>query len=165
MRGALILSGAAAVAVLVCAGYAAQAEKAADDEGHKLLVKVCGSCHKLDLVTSRRGTREQWRATIEAMVDKGADATDEEFNAVLDYLTKNYGPDKPGGQPAVPTKLNINTADAKQIATFLGIPEADGAAIVRYRDANGNFKSWEDLVKVPGIDAKKFEAKKDRIVY
>ncbi len=165
MRGALIFAGAAAIAVLVCAGYAAQTGKAADDEGHKLLVKVCGSCHKLDIVTSRRGAREQWRATIEAMVDKGADASDEEFNAVLDYLTKNYGPDKPGGQPAVPAKLNINTSDAKQIATFLGIPESDGAAIVRYREANGNFKSWDEVVKVPGIDAKKFEAKKDRIVY
>ncbi len=164
MRATLMVAGAA-IAALAWAGYAAQGEKTADDEGHKLLAKVCGSCHKLDLVTSRRGTREQWRATIEAMVDKGADASDEEFNAVLDYLTKNYGPDRPGGQPALPAKLNINTADAKQIAAFLAISAADGAAIVRYREANGNFKSWEDVVKIPGIDAKRFEAKKDRIVY
>jgi competence protein ComEA len=163
-----VLNFAAAVAVaamLSGAGYAAQADKPSDDEGHKLLVKVCGSCHKVDMVTNRRGTREEWEATIAAMVDKGADGSDEDFNAVLDYLTRNYGHDRPGGQSAVAAKLNINKAAAKEIATFLAVPETDGAAIVRYREANGAFKSWEDLVKVPGVDAKKFEAKKNRIVY
>lgn len=38
------------------------------------------------------------------MVEKGADASDEEFNAVLDYLTKNYGHDRPGGQSAAAAK-------------------------------------------------------------
>jgi hypothetical protein len=47
-----------------------------------------------------RGTRDEWQATIVAMVEKGADASDEDFNAVLDYLTKNYGHDRPGGQSA-----------------------------------------------------------------
>lgn len=67
-------------------------------------MKACGSCHKLDLLTSRRGTHDEWQATIVAMVEKGADASDEEFNAVLDYLTKNYGHDRPGGQSAAAAK-------------------------------------------------------------
>jgi DNA uptake protein ComE-like DNA-binding protein len=38
-------------------------------------------------------------------------------------------------------------------------------AIAEYRKANGNFKDIASLQKVPGVDAKKIEAKKDQIVF
>jgi cytochrome c5 len=60
MSEALNFAAAAAVMTLFLgAGLAAQTDKPADEEGHKLLVKVCGSCHKVDIVTSRRGTRRR----------------------------------------------------------------------------------------------------------
>ena len=37
--------------------------------------------------------------------------------------------------------------------------------MIAYREKNGLFKSVDDLKKVPGIDAKKIDAKKDRLYF
>jgi competence protein ComEA len=47
----------------------------------------------------------------------------------------------------------------------LSLPRSQAAAIVQYRDKNGDFHSIEDLKKVPGVDAAKIEAKKDRLLF
>jgi competence protein ComEA len=39
------------------------------------------------------------------------------------------------------------------------------AKIVEYREKNGPFKSIDALKKVPGVDAAKIEAKKDRLAF
>ena len=145
--------------VFIVAAFILIPARADDPEGRKLLQRVCGGCHKLDMVTSRRLTKEIWTKTVQAMVDKGADASDEEFSAVIEYLSKYYGP----GSGI--DKLNVNKSTAAQIATFLEITESEAGAIVRYRDANGNYKSWEELKKVPGVESKKVEAKKDRLEF
>jgi competence protein ComEA len=145
--------------ILIVAAITVITAHAEDPEGKKLLQRVCGQCHKFEIVTSRRLTKDGWEKTVQAMVDKGADATDEEFNAVIDYLAKNYGP------ASGSAKLNVNKATAAELSAFLEIPQSDAAAIVRYRETNGNFKSWEHLKKVPGTDSKKLEAKKDRLEF
>jgi len=51
--------------------------------------------------------------------------------------------------------VNINTADASQLATAIkGIGPAKATAIVVYRKANGLFKSLDELAKVKGIGVK-----------
>lgn len=63
--------------------------------------RVCGECHDIETVTSQRRTRAQWQESITSMVERGAQASDEEFAAILDYLTAHYGPATPaGGGPA-----------------------------------------------------------------
>jgi competence protein ComEA len=48
--------------------------------------------------------------------------------------------------------VNVNTADAATLAAELtGIGMARAAAIVEYREANGPFKSIDDLLAVSGI--------------
>lgn len=50
------------------------------------------------------------------------------------------------------TRLNINTASAKEIAKSMkGIGIKKAEAIVAHREANGPFKSVEDLLKVKGV--------------
>lgn len=61
-------------------------------------------------------------------------------------------------------KININTANAEQIATTMtGIGESKAEAIVEYRKTHGNFKSVNDLENVDGIGAKTVEKNKDKI--
>ncbi|MGC8970622.1 MAG: helix-hairpin-helix domain-containing protein [bacterium] len=62
------------------------------------------------------------------------------------------------------TKININTASAKELEELPGIGPALANRIVSYRETNGPFKSIEDLKKVSGIGEKRFEAIKDLIV-
>ena len=54
-------------------------------------------------------------------------------------------------------KVNINTANADELATLNGIGKTKAEAIVAYRTANGNFKTVEDLNKVNGIGDKIIE--------
>jgi competence ComEA-like helix-hairpin-helix protein len=57
----------------------------------------------------------------------------------------------------------VNTAGAKEISAVLEVSATDAEAIVHYRETLGLYKEWRDLQKVPGIDIKKLEQKKDRI--
>ncbi len=54
--------------------------------------------------------------------------------------------------------IDINTATAEQMDQGLkGIGPKKAADIVKYREANGAFKSVDDLAKVPGIKGKTLE--------
>lgn len=48
--------------------------------------------------------------------------------------------------------VNINTADAQTLMQIPGIGQAKANEIVAYRNANGEFKSAEDLLNVYGIN-------------
>jgi competence protein ComEA len=62
-------------------------------------------------------------------------------------------------------QVNVNTADAKKIASELsGIGAVRAEAIVIYRKENGKFKSIDELVKVRGIGEKTIEKNRSNIV-
>src|ERR1051326_150041 len=116
--------------------------------------KICAQCHQLERSISVRQDRDGWQATINKMISLGAKGTDPEFQAVVDYLAKNY----PG--ETIP-KINVNKARAIELESGLTLRRSEAAAIIDYRTRHGDFKSIEDLKKVPGIDVAKIEAKKD----
>jgi len=61
--------------------------------------------------------------------------------------------------------VNVNTADAKQIASELsGVGSVRAEAIVIYRKENGKFNSIDELVKVPGIGKKTLDKNRSNIV-
>lgn len=60
--------------------------------------------------------------------------------------------------------VKVNCADAAALATGLkGIGDAKAAAIVEYREANGPFKTLEDLGQVKGVGAKTIENNQENI--
>ena len=59
--------------------------------------------------------------------------------------------------------VNINTADAAQLATLKGIGPALSQRIIEYREQNGGFKTIDEIKNVRGIGDKKFAAFKDKI--
>lgn len=67
---------------------------------------------------------------------------------------------------SVSIPVNINTATAEMLSTQLkGIGKAKAAAIIEWRETNGNFSSLEDLDEVRGIGAGLIEKNKDKIVF
>ncbi len=54
----------------------------------------------------------------------------------------------------------MNKASAAVLAQVSGIASKDADAVVAYRQKNGDFKTMEDLKKVPGIDAAKLDRKR-----
>lgn len=61
--------------------------------------------------------------------------------------------------------VDINTADAQQLALNLnGIGSSKAAAIVAYREQNGNFRHMDDLVNVKGIGLTTIEKNREWIL-
>lgn len=142
---------AAALAGLCAAAFAVQ--KAADDaDAKKTFESVCSQCHDLAIITTRHAGYDDWTKVVQRMAGEGASATDDQYLAIVDYLTRNYGP----------ARLNVNQAAAPDLAAFFAISEAEAAAMVKYRNDNGAFKTVADLFK-SGADREKIEAKKDAI--
>jgi competence protein ComEA len=61
------------------------------------------------------------------------------------------------------SKININTAPAKELMQLKGVGPKKAAAIIEFRETRGLFDKPEDIVKVSGIGPKTFEANKERI--
>ena len=126
--------------------------------GHDETVKVCGKCHSPEQAASMRQTRTGWEETISKMVNMGSEGTDEEYERVLDYLTKQFGPE-------APKPIEINKASSNELEAGLGLTRSESAALVKYRTEKGEFKTLDDVKVVPGIDFKKVEARKARLKF
>jgi competence protein ComEA len=124
--------------------------------GKDTLIRVCSKCHSPDNVIANGQDRTGWEDTITKMAGYGAVASDDEFTEILDYLVKNFPP---------VTTVHVNQATAAQLESGLGLSTAEAEAVIEYRKKNGDFKSIDDLKKVPDIDAKKLDAKKDRLAF
>src|SRR5229473_2551554 len=76
-----------------------------DGPGKTETEKICTQCHELERSISLRQDRDGWQATMNKMITLGAKGTDQEFQAVVDYLARNYAGE------AVP-RINVNKARA-----------------------------------------------------
>src|ERR1022692_2834571 len=130
----------------------------ADVPGKAEAARICIQCHEFERSIAPRQNRAGWQAIMDKMVALGAIGTQKEFDAIVDYLAKTY----PGEE--VP-KIKVNEARAIELESGLSLPRSQAAAIIEYRTQHGAFKSVEDLKKVPGVDAAKIEARKDRLLF
>jgi competence protein ComEA len=124
--------------------------------GRDTLIRVCSTCHSPENVIANGQDRAGWEDTINKMAGFGATGTDDEFTQILDYLVKNF----PAGGP-----VNVNKATSGQLQSGLGLTAAEADAVIAYRKKNGDFKTVDDLKKVPDLDAKKVDAKKDHLAF
>jgi competence protein ComEA len=120
--------------------------------------KICTQCHDLARSISLHQDHAGWQATMDKMITLGAQGSEKDLKAVVDYLAKNFPAEE------VP-KINVNTCRAIDLESGLTLRRSQANAIIEYRAKNGPFKSIEDLKKVPGIEAAKIEAKKDRLTF
>lgn len=60
-------------------------------------------------------------------------------------------------------KININTAGKYELTSLYGIGDTLAEQIISYRESNGKFKTINDLKKISGIGASKFEKFKNDI--
>jgi competence ComEA-like helix-hairpin-helix protein len=146
-----------ALLMLALSVTALQAQDLPPGKGKDLVESSCGSCHGLDVVVAQHASRDGWASIVDYMVSRGASGTPEELTTIVDYLAKNY--------PAAAVKTNVNKATAKDLAAQLEFSDKDAEAIVKYRTDHGAFKDWDALAKVPNVDAKKLESKKDSIIF
>jgi len=142
--------------LLAAALPALSQDKLPEGPGKAALLRVCKGCHPPETVASKHHTREEWEEVVTNMVNAGATGSDEDFNLVVDYLTEHF--------PKF-VKVNVNKASASELVESLGLASKDAQAIVAYRAKNGDFKTAEDIKKVPGVDAAKIETVKGQLQF
>ncbi len=120
-----------------------------DGKGREQVENACTVCHTADRITKQSLTVDQWRSELRTMIENGASLNPDEWEPVVAYLVRNFGP-----------KINVNTATARQLADDLQLTPAEANAIVAWRQANGAYKDFNDLTKVPGLDTKKIQGNK-----
>jgi competence ComEA-like helix-hairpin-helix protein len=135
--------------MLILLLFASLSQDLPDGPGKAEVLKICTDCHELDVVVQENRTKDAWKKTVAKMGDRGAEATDQQFEAIIAYLTKYFG------------RINVNKATADEIVAGVDFTPKEADAIVQYRDKNGPFKAWKDLGQA--IDPARVEAKKDHI--
>jgi competence protein ComEA len=121
--------------------------------GKTALLKICGNCHSPQSVIQTLRTRQEWSDVVDQMARFGAEGSDQEFEQILAYLAKHFSP------------IRINTAPAKDLESALEVTAEVAAAIVAYRTDKGEFKTIDDVKRVPGLESAKVDALKARIVF
>ena len=122
-------------------------------------MRVCAQCHGVEIVAGKGNTRDGWTEVVSQMIARGAQGSDDDFSAIVDYLAANLPPHSDV------KKINVNKAPAAELSATLQISDKEAGAIVDYRKQNGDFKSMADLKKVPGVDAAKLDSAKDKIAF
>jgi cytochrome c oxidase cbb3-type subunit 3 len=123
-----------------------------DAKSKEVFIRACTRCHPAERVTAIRRSKAQWEESITNMITaRGAQVSSDEFETVLEYLTKEYG------------RVNVNTATTKDLVETVGIPPVIAEAVVTYRREHGPFADFDALARVPGIDPDALEKKRDAI--
>jgi len=57
---------------------------------------ACTQCHNASRITEQHLSRQEWSTELDKMVGLGAEVPDSDRAALLNYLSKNFGPEKAG---------------------------------------------------------------------
>jgi competence protein ComEA len=148
-RSSRLLVLAAALAATALSSFA---DDLPDRPGKDLVEAICSECHTTERIATQQLTRSQWADKVLEMLQEAPDVKQSERDKIVDYLSKSF-----------PAHANVNKNTARELQAVLEITPESAATIVSYRQANGNFKTLDDLKKVPGVDAAKLDAKREII--
>jgi len=140
-----------------------------DGPGKAIIQKSCVGCHSLKVVTSKQATHDEWAALVDQMISKGADVSDDNIEVVVQYLAAHYSSAKDQKteqvKPSKPAPVNVNNATAQELERELALSDKEAETVVRYREQNGKFKSWQEVAAVPGVPSAKIEEQRDRLAF
>ena len=126
-----------------------------DAPGKAVTQKLCSGCHGAEIVLGKPHSEDGWAAIVADMVQRGAKGPEEDFYDVVQYLTANI--------KALP-KVKVNTATAKELEAALFLSAKEAELIVQARE-KAKFKNIAELKNVPGIEARKIDAQKNRLEF
>jgi cytochrome c5 len=63
-----------------------------DGDGKEIALASCQLCHKLTNLIRAHKSPDEWRETVQTMMDRGAQVPEDKVEMLLQYLAKNFGP-------------------------------------------------------------------------
>ena len=70
-----------------------------DGDGKAIATENCQACHKLTNLTKAHKSLDDWKDTVQTMIDRGANVPADQIDTLVQYLAKNFGP-KDASAPA-----------------------------------------------------------------
>ena len=58
--------------------------------GQAAVHAACAPCHAITVVTGARKSEAEWASTVDAMITRGAPVPDADYDAIVDYLARNF---------------------------------------------------------------------------
>jgi competence ComEA-like helix-hairpin-helix protein len=120
--------------------------------GEEVFLNRCSSCHGTERALAAPRTRRGWEGVLAAMQDNGVLLEAAETEAILTFLTERHG------------LVNVNTANADELVV-LGLSRKDADTIGSYRTDHGPFADFAALQQVPGLDAGRLNAVRERVAF
>ncbi len=74
-----------------------------EGDGKAIATENCQACHKLTNLTKAHKSLDDWKDTVQTMIDRGANVPADKVDILVQYLAKNFGPKDaaaPGAAPA-----------------------------------------------------------------
>jgi hypothetical protein len=102
MKGTLV-----AIGLSVFSMYVLAQDSQTTEAGKQQEQRSCVPCHSLRLVESQRLSQAAWEKEVNKMIGWGAEVSNRQ--ALLDYLSRQYGTSK----PAAPRELTANGTTTK----------------------------------------------------
>jgi competence protein ComEA len=152
VSGSSAAIGALAALLAMSAAVSSQ-DRFPDGPGKADVIKVCSGCHDAEIILANLKTPGEWNETLQNMATQGAEATPEQWKAIEQYIDVHFA------------MVMVNKAPADEIQIALDVTLEVAAALVKYRQDKGPFKTIDDVKKVPGIDAAKVDAATSRVVF
>ena len=146
------VTGALAALLALSVAVSSQ-DRFPDGPGKADVMKVCSGCHDAEIILANLKTPGEWNETLQNMAAQGAEATPEQWKLIEQYIDVHFA------------MVMVNKAPADEIQLALDVTPEVAAALVKYRQDKGPFKTIDDVKKVPGIDAAKLDAATSRLVF
>jgi mono/diheme cytochrome c family protein len=72
-----------------------------EGDGKAIATENCQACHKLTNLTNAHKSLDDWKDTVQLMIDRGANVPADKVDVLVQYLAKNFGPkDAPAPTPS-----------------------------------------------------------------
>jgi len=153
MKRLTVLLSVAALAGVLRAAQGVDPATLPPGAEREMLFRVCGECHDVENATAERLPPAEWRSVADDMVRRGAQVTEDEIKTLVRYLSIHVG------------RVDVNRASADDLKTVLELSKEQADAIVAFRTGHREFHAIDEVKKVPGIDGRAIEERKDRIVF
>ena len=75
-----------------------------DGDGKAIATENCQACHKLTNLTKAHKSLDDWKDTVQTMIDRGANVPPDKIDTLVQYLAKNFGPKDASAPAATPAQ-------------------------------------------------------------
>ena len=146
-----------------------------EGDGKAIAVEYCQDCHMLTNLTKAHKSLDDWKDTVQTMMDRGARLPQEQMDTLVQYLAKNFGDkyadsaakeSQPAAAPAAAAPSAVAAspsapavaAQAQPVKPVVELPEGDGKPIAteycqdchrltNLTHAHKSLDDWQDTVQ------------------